>query len=153
MKNRNFDILIQTAYETLLSDKAHTIMGRAIEIGTTPQRYVDLGLPDLPLVVKVASLDKAFFRHGISLKFIRGIYGTLMEPKAIFKSNTHQTDINSVVLTWEVTHLGPVVVILHGGKVIGRSCFNEVASVYAKEAQGFEALWREKGLLLWEAGS
>ncbi|MDO3558280.1 hypothetical protein [Ralstonia pseudosolanacearum] len=153
MKDPNYELVLQTTHATLLTEQANTVMGRAIRIGATPQRYLDLGFPDLPLAMKIANLEKMIFRHNIPLRFLEGIYGTLLNPKAIYRSHTHPEDINAVVLSFESNHLGPLAAILHANKPIGRLLVNELTSVYAKEDKDFEKRWRQAGLLLWEAPS
>lgn len=100
----------------------------------------------------VADLDKILFRHGVPIRFLKGIYGTLLEPKAIFRSRTRATSIGSsaVVLTFEANHLGPLVVAMHAAVSLGRERVNMVKSIYAKEDRAFESEWRQQGLLLWE---
>ena len=153
MKDPNYDLVLKTTCATLLTDKANTVMGLAIRLGNTPRRYLELGFPDLPLAVKVANVEKMLFRRNVPRRFLEGIYGTLLAPKAIFRSHTCPHDVNAVVLSFDTIHLGPLVAILHADKQIGRARCNELASIYAKEDRDFERVWRAKGLLLWEGAS
>jgi len=102
--------------------------------------------------MSVSDLGKTLFRHGVPIRFLKGIYGTLLEPKAIFKSRTRpgHIDNSAIVLAFESIHLGPVVVAMHADLKLGRDRVNMVKSVYAKEDRAFETEWREEGLLLWE---
>lgn len=153
MKDPNYELILKATHATLLTEKANSVMSRAIRIGSTPQHYRDLGFPDLPLAMKVSNLDKILFRHGIPLSLLEGIYLTLQHPKAIFRSRSHSRETNAVVLTFETNHLGPLVVILHANKSLGRTSINELTSIYAKEDKAFEKVWRKEGLLLWEPES
>jgi hypothetical protein len=150
MKNSNYELVLETTCAKLQGPEPEKVLSLAIELGTTPELYCELGFPYLPLAMRVANLDKILFRHGIPIRILKGIYGTLLEPKAVFRSHTHPGDGNAVVLSFEEHHLGPVVIIMHANVRLGRSYVNEVKSIYAKEGANFEKVWREEGLLLWE---
>lgn len=153
MIDPNYKLALRTTYAALLTDRANSVLGRAIRIGETPARYLRLGFPELPLAMKVGSLEKMLFRHGIPLRFLEGIYGVLLHPRAVFRSHSQPHANNAVVLSFESNHLGPIVAVLHADKSIGRVRINELASVYAKEDRNFEQMWRTAGLLLWETSA
>ncbi|TSP13988.1 hypothetical protein [Cupriavidus campinensis] len=151
MKNNNYELVLETTCAKLQGPEPEKVLSLSIELGSTPELYCELGFPQLPLAMRVTNLDKILFRHGIPIRILKGIYGTLLEPKAVFRSHTHANDGNAVVLSFEEHHLGPVVIILHANIRLGRDRFvNEVKSIYAKENPDFERMWRKEGLLLWE---
>lgn len=117
-------------------------------IGNTPQLLLDNGYPDLRLIIKGKTVDKAHFDHGITKGVIERLGDIINSPKALYKSAT--VDDSAVVITFEMKAGSPILVPIHKNKPIGRASFaNVVASIYTKEPT-IEERWRAEGLLLWE---
>ncbi|WP_115666745.1 hypothetical protein [Cupriavidus taiwanensis] len=154
MKSANYELILETTCSTLHNGteaEVSQLKAKAIHLGETPELYYPFGFPPLPLAMTVSDLDKMLFRHAIPVRFLKGIYGTLLEPKAIYKSRTRPASVgaSAIVLSFESIHLGPIVVAMHADLKLGRDRVNMVKSIYAKEDKSFESEWREEGLLLW----
>jgi hypothetical protein len=126
--------------------------GRVLIVGETPAVLVSLpglGIAQLPMVILGKVVDKVFFDHGINLPMLERLYDAIAAPKAVYRSDT--TLASAVVVTFETRPVDkPVVVAIHLGKVIGRTAYNVIASVYAKDNMDIEDQWQKRGLLLWE---
>jgi Phage MuF-C-terminal domain len=77
-------------------------------IGSTPERQVGLGFQDPRLAVKAKTIGKMFFEHGLTQGLIEKIPAILEAPKAIYRSDTHPT--NMVVLTYELKAGAPIII-------------------------------------------
>lgn len=122
-----------------------------LNVGPTPARLVNLGFEALALIVKAKTIGKIFFDHGLTQGQIERIPALLEGPQAIYRSDTHPT--NMVVLTYELHSGFPVIVPIARDRQIGRGpLVNEVVSMYAKTGPDPTPRWRALGLLLWEKG-
>lgn len=146
---------MKTNFETLVdivicaekegSPRHELILG----IGPTPERLVGLGFQDLRLVVKAKTISKMFFEHGLTQGLIEKIPAILEAPKAIYRSDTHPT--NMVVLTYELKAGAPIIIPVARDRQIGRGpLVNELVSMYAKTGPDPTRRWKCHGLLLWE---
>jgi Phage MuF-C-terminal domain len=148
---------VKTNYETLvdlviLAEKEgkprHELV---LSVGLTPEILVELGFDALALVVKAKTIGKIFFEHGLTQRQIEGIPAMLAEPQAIYRSDTHPT--NMVVLTYELKAGAPIIIPIARDRQIGRGpLVNEVVSMYAKTGPDPTRRWRNQGLLLWRKG-
>jgi Phage MuF-C-terminal domain len=89
-----------------------------LSIGSTPERRVGLGFQDLRLAVKAKTIGKMFFEHGLTQGLIEKIPTILEAPKAIYRSDTHPT--NMVVLTYELKAGAPIIIPIARDRQIGR---------------------------------
>ena len=148
---------MKTNFETLVdlvicSDKEgrprHELV---LNVGPTPESLVRLGFNALALVVKAKTIGKMFFDHGLTQGHIEKIPAMLEGPQAIYRSDTHPT--NMVVLTYELKAGSPIIIPVARDRQIGRGpLVNEIVSMYAKTEPNPFRRWREQGLLLWEKG-
>lgn len=122
-----------------------------LNVCLTPERLVGLGFEALRLVVKAKTIGKMFFEHGLTQGLIERIPAMLEAPQAIYRSDTHPT--NMVVLTYELKAGSPIIIPVARDRQIGRGpLVNEVVSMYAKTGPDPTRRWRCQGLLLWERG-
>jgi Phage MuF-C-terminal domain len=158
MENMAFKTALGLLIKSMMHDddtKQHTNHQLILPIGPTPQVLLDLGMPDLQLVILGKVVDKALFDHGIPKGTIERLYSLLEAPKAIFKG--HQDNPGSAVVTFEVKNMDPIIIAIHPNKQIGGrvgTAYNNVASMYAKETRAGESIeerWTREGLLLWKA--
>jgi Phage MuF-C-terminal domain len=145
MSSSNFAALIQVV---LTAATTGTPQKEAIlRICDTPQYLVDhCGFTQLPLIIKAATVDKVHFDHGITKGLLQRLETIVLTPKALYKSDT--VPDGAVVVTLEVKNGNPVVIAFHPNKLIGRSTYNVIASIYDKP-QNIESRWQANGLLLW----
>ncbi len=120
-------------------------------LGVTPALLTTLGLPDLPLAIKGKVIEKVVMDHGIPKSMVKRLAGIVATPSAVYASAPpHPAGV--VVLTFEVTGLGQVVMSVASSQSVGRShSVNLVTSMYAKEDVRAFARWENDGLLLWKA--
>jgi hypothetical protein len=145
MTDNNFKTAVQLILQASTDGKPkHEAV---LSLGATPQFLLDNGFPELPLIIKGATIDKAHFDHGITRGVLERLGEIVMTPKALYKSAT--VTGTAVVITFEMKAGSPILVPIHGNKPVGREFANAVASVYSKEAT-VEARWKSEGLLLWE---
>ena len=137
--------------------KQHTNHQVILPIGPTPQVLLNLGMPELQLVISGKVVDKVLFDHGIPKGTLERLYSLLEAPKAIFKG--HQGNPGSAVLTFEVKGMAPIIIAVHPNKQMGGrngTRYNNIASMYPKESKPGESIeerWTREGLLLWKASS
>lgn len=118
-----------------------------LTVGNTPPYLViNGGLPVLDLVITASTIDKVFFDHGMTKGLLERLDTVLMTPKALYRSET--VSGGAVVVTFELKGGNPIVVAIHPNKLMGRSRYNVIASLYAKDA-AIESRWQAKGLLVW----
>ena len=119
-------------------------------LGSTPELLKGLGLPDLPLGIKGKVIDKVVMDHGIPKSIVKRLASMVSTPQAIYASAPpHPAGV--VVLTFEITGLGQVMLSVATAQTVGRSqTMNLVTSVYAKEDARAFARWEAEGLLLWK---
>jgi hypothetical protein len=121
------------------------------QLGSTPALLIKLGAPDLPLGIKGKTIEKIVMDHGIPKSMVKRLAGIIETPKAIYRSAT-QTHTGAVVLTFEITGLGAVIVTVAYGQSVGRShIMNLITSMYAKEDNKVFARWDSAALKLWSA--
>lgn len=155
MENPAFKTALNLLVKSMMHDddaKQHTNHQVILPIGPTPQVLLDLGMPDLQLVILGKVVDKVLFRHGIPKGTIERLYGLLEAPKAIYKG--HLDNPGSAVVTYEVKNMDPIIIAVHPNKRMGRAAYNNVASMYAKAnrpGESIEDRWTREGLLLWKA--
>lgn len=137
------------------ASKQHTNHQVILPIGPTPKVLLDLGMPELQLVISGKVVDKVLFDHGIPKGTLERLYSLLEAPKAIFKG--HQGNPGSAVLTFEVKGMAPIIIAVHPNKQMGGrdgTRYNNIASMYPKESRPGESIedrWTREGLLLWKA--
>jgi hypothetical protein len=156
MEDTNYKTLLGILIKSMMTDyegnKAVNHEARLV-VGTTPQILVDLGFPQLPLVIDGSVIDKAFFDHGIPKSKLERIYNLIAAPKAVYAA--HQKNPGSVVVTYEIKDAKPVIIPIHPNRPKARNeFFNVIASMYPKASSdggSIEARWKKEGLLLWEA--
>lgn len=132
--------------------KQHANHQVILPIGPTPPVLLDLGMPNLELVILGKVVDKVIFEHGIPKGTLERIHTLLKSPKAIYKG--HQDNPGSAVVTFEIKNMAPIIIAVHPNKQIGRYMYNNVASMYAKSTRAGESIedrWTKEGLLLWKA--
>lgn len=159
MENPAFKTALGLLIKSMMQDgaaKQHVNHQLILPIGPTPQVLLDLGMPDVQLVISGKVVDKVLFEHGIPKGTIERLYSLLEAPKAIYKG--HQSNPGSAVVTYEVKNLAPIIIAIHPNKQMGRvgNVYNNVASMYAKETRAGESIedrWTREGLLLWKANS
>lgn len=120
-----------------------------LHIGSTPANLLNLpglGIVQLPLVIQATIVDKVFFMHGITQKVLAEIHGLISLPQAIYHSDTQAGSVVVVTLK-QKSNAEPIIVAIHPGRLLGRSAYNVVTSVYTKPPSVI-AKWDAKGLLL-----
>lgn len=121
------------------------------QFGPTPGLLLDLGLPNLPLGIKGKVIEKVVMDHGIPKSMVKRLTAIVAAPKAVYLSAPPHT-AGVVLLTFEVIHLGPVMLSVASAQAVGRSrTMNLVTSVYAKEDSRAFVRWEAAGLLQWMA--
>ena len=119
-------------------------------LGSTPELLLKFGLPNLPLGIKGKVIEKVVMDHGIPKSMVKRLAGIVAAPQSLYASAPPHT-AGVVVLTFEVTGLGQVILSVAGSQNVGRShTMNLVTSVYAKEDARAFARWEADGLLLWK---
>jgi Phage MuF-C-terminal domain len=144
--NNNFAVAIQLLLQASVEGKPkHEAV---LEVCSTPQYLLDAGFPDLKVVIKGKTVDKAHFDHGITRGMLERLPDMVLTPKALYRSATHPD--SAVVVSFEQKDGSPILVPMHKQAPVGRETRNVVASIYCKEAT-VEARWQKEGLLLWRA--
>jgi len=160
MENPAFKTALSLLIKSMMQDgnaKQHVNHQVILPIGPTPQVLLDLGMPDVQLVISGKVVDKILFDHGIPKGTIERVYSLLEAPKAIYKG--HQANPGSAVVTYEIKNMFPIIIAIHPNKQMGGrdgTVYNNVASMYAKESgtgESIEDRWTREGLLLWKATS
>jgi hypothetical protein len=136
---------------------ASSVAGHAVakeqmgQLGATPELLRQLGLPDLPLAIKGKTIEKVVMDHGIPKSMLKRLHKIVADPQAVYRASpTHPSGI--VVLTFEQTGLGRIIVSVAANQSIGRGHhLNLVTSMYAKEDDKVFARWQTNGDLLWTA--
>lgn len=123
-----------------------------IIIGDTPPSLIGQGFAAVPLCTSAKLLNKMFYDHGVVKSHLLRLWDLIANPHEIFQSEGHvpagvRTAV--VVLTPEKKGVLPIVIPVHGDKLIGRHSVNWVASMYAKDHQDAIVAWKARGLLLW----
>ncbi len=142
----NFSALVDAIVNASLG--GHPVAKEQIgQLGSTPLLLQSFGLPDLPLGLKGKVIEKIVMDHGIPKSMVK----RLSAPQAVYASAPpHPSGV--IVLTFEVTGLGQVMLSVASAQSVGRSqTMNLVTSVYAKEDARAFARWEADGLLLWRA--
>jgi len=147
---------LKTNYETLvdLVVKAE-VDGKprhelVLEVCATSQRLLDVGFPDLRIVIKAKTIGKIFFDHGLTQGQIERIPAMLEAPQAIYTSASHSESV--VVFTYESNAGSPIIIPVARDRQVGRGpLVNEVTSMYGKTGPDPRPRWRAEGLLLWES--
>ncbi len=146
---QNFKTLVQLVIEAEMKGTPRNEL--ILELGGTPKLLIDLGFPDLPLIVKAATIGKMCFDHGINTGTIERLPKLVRSPTHVFKSTSkHVEDKSAVLITVEFKNFNPIIIAIHKHKKVGRSLVNEVASMYAKEGPNPIDKWTKDGLLMWE---
>lgn len=126
----------------------------SLDVGITPPVLLAVGVPQLPMTISVKTIDKCFFRHGISEARLRRLYDLIANPQSVFLSDSPHINPNQahpiVVITVEVKDENPILVAVHPDQRVGRRAVNQIKSVYDKPEEML-GKWKNKGLLLWEA--
>ena len=145
----NFAALVDAIINASLS--GHPVAKEQIGyLGATPALLTTVGLPDLPLAIKGKVIEKVVMDHGIPKSMLKRLAGIVAAPNAIYAAAPpHSSGV--VVLTFEATRLGRVILSVAGSQSVGRShTVNLITSMYAKEdARAFKR-WENEGLLLWK---
>lgn len=146
--HRNFAVAIQLLLQASIEGKPkHEAV---LEVCTTPQYLLDAGFPNLKVVIKGKTVDKAHFDHGITRGMLERLPDMVLTPKALYRSATHPD--SAVVVSFEQKGGSPILVPMHKSARVGREVKNVVASIYCKEA-AVEARWQREGLLVWSAAN
>ena len=141
----NYKTAIQLVIAAAVSGTPHK--ETILSLGSTPQYLVDhCKFPQLPLIIKATTVDKVHFDHGMTRSLLERLDAIILDPKAVYQSDTVAN--GAVVVTLETKGGNPIVVALHPNKPVGRLMCNVVASVYDKQ-QDIEHRWQARGLLLW----
>ncbi|MDM5181904.1 hypothetical protein PO883_32530 [Massilia sp. DJPM01] len=160
MENPAYKTALGLLIKSMMHDgdaKQHTNHQVILPIGPTPQVLLDLGMPNLQLVILGKVVDKVLFEHGIPKGTIERLYSLLESPKAVFKG--HQDNPGSAVVTFELKNMAPIIIAIHPNRQMGGrvgTAYNNIASMYAKETRTGESIedrWTREGLLLWKAKS
>lgn len=124
-----------------------------LEVGKTPEVLLNLGVPDLPMIIGVKVIDKCYFEHGVPEATLGRLYDLIANPTSIYKSDSPHLDhsqVNAiVVVTVETKNGNPLLIAVHINKTVGRRQVNQICSVYDKKKEVVEK-WRDKGLVLWD---
>jgi hypothetical protein len=158
MENPAFKTALGLLIKSMIQDsdaKQQTNHQVILPIGPTPQVLLDLGMPDLQMVITGKVVDKVLFEHGIPKGTIERLYSLLEAPKAIFKGTLNNP--GSAVVTFEIKNMDPIIIAVHPNKQMARrdgTAYNNIASMYAKGNRAGESIedrWTREGLLLWKA--
>ena len=150
MEHPNYKTAVRLVIQNAQNGNVHH--EHVLEIGPTPETFLRLGFPPLPLAIKAKTIDKVYFDHGITRGILERLYNLVASPRAIYRSAPpHQTGHVAVTAVFKGNE--PIIIALHPNKAVGRGRFvNEVASVYAKHPD-IEAKWAAAGLKLWSANT
>lgn len=119
------------------------------QLGDTPALLLKLGAPYLPLGIKGKTIEKIVMDHGIPKSMVKRLTSIVGNPQAVYRSAT-ATHAGVVVLTFEVTGLGAVIVTVAYNQAVGRSQhMNLITSMYAKEDAKVFSRWDAANLKLW----
>ena len=109
-----------------------------LQVGKTPDLLIDVGLPDLPLIMEKGTLDKVLGIaakrnniHGLTKDQVARLYEQLSDPLAVLKSASSPNSF--VVLTEMLEGGSPIIAAIHADLREGRIFVNEVASAYGKD--------------------
>lgn len=134
-----------------LNEKIHH--ATLFNLGATPASLIAHGFDPLPLFTSAKLLSKMFYDHGVIVKHLLRIPELIAAPKSIYQSEAKHVPAGLtaavLVLTTEEKGALPIVIPIHGGKAIGRSHANWIASMYAKDKPETISAWDARGLLLW----
>ena len=144
----NFSALVDAIINASLV--GHPVAKEQIgQLGSTPALLIKLGAPDLPLGIKGKTIEKIVMDHGIPKSMVKRLASIIETPMAIYKSAT-SIHPGVVVLTFEVTGLGAVIVTVAYNQSVGRAyTMNLITSMYAKEDNKVFARWDLSALKLW----
>jgi len=148
---QNFKTLVQLVIEAEMKGTPRNEL--VLELGATPKLLIDLGFPELPLIIKATTIGKICFDHGINTGTIERLPKLVNSPSHVFKSNSqYVADKSAILITVEFKNFNPIIIAIHKHKKVGRSLVNEVVSMYAKEGPNPIDKWTKDGLLMWEMG-
>jgi Phage MuF-C-terminal domain len=144
----NFAALVDAIVASSLA--GHTVAKEQLgQLGATPELLRQLGLPELPLAIKGKTIEKVVMDHGIPKGMLKRLHKIVADPQAVYRAVApHPSGV--VVLSFEATGLGSVVISIAANQQVGRGHWmNLVTSMYAKEhAAAFER-WKANGQLIW----
>lgn len=122
-------------------------------LGGTPESLLQQGFAPLPLVTSAKLLGKMHFDHGVFTRHLLRIPELIAAPHSIYQSEALHVPAGLtaavLILTTEEKGTLPIVIPIHGGKAVGRTPTNWVASMYAKDKPEIIRAWDARGLLLW----
>jgi len=150
MEQANFAALVDAIVYASL--QGHPLAKEQIAVlGNTSELLQKHGAPELALGIKGSTIEKVVMDHGIPKSMLKRLPNLLATPLALYRSATSQKD-GVVVLTFEVTHLGAVIVPIAFNQTIGRNrTMNLVSSMYAKEDRNVFKRWDAANLKIWSS--
>jgi hypothetical protein len=145
---QNFAALVDAIVESSLH--GHAVAKEQIgQLGATPELLQKLGLPNLPLGIKGKVIEKVVMDHGIPKSMLKRIHQIVGDPHAVYRAVAPHP-VGVVVLSFEVTGLGSVIISIAAQQQVGRERWmNLVTSMYAKEDKAAFDRWKAAGQLIW----
>lgn len=151
MEDNNYKTALKLLLQAIRDGKRNHELH--LTLGVTPPALLHLGLPALPLTISAKAIDKCHFDHGVTENTLARLYGLVANPATVFKSDSPHLQGKAVdavvVVTVEDKAGNPLLVALHVNMQVGRSCVNQIKSVYDKPAEML-VKWRDKGLVIWD---
>jgi Phage MuF-C-terminal domain len=145
---QNFAALVDAIVSSSLL--GHVVAKEQIgQLGETPELLQKLALPNLPLGIKGKVIEKVVMDHGIPKSMLKRLAQIVASPQAVFRAaDPHPAGV--VVLSFESTGLGQVIVTIAAQQQVGRARWmNLVTSMYAKEDPLALKRWKARGLQIW----
>jgi hypothetical protein len=107
-----------------------------LQLGSTPQIYLPLGLPDLQLIMTQGVLRKVISKHNLTITLIKRLPALLNSPIMILRSATEK---GSVVAVLDALDLNGCFVIaaIHPDRKHKQHKVNILASIYGKSRLGW----------------
>lgn len=111
---------------------------RFLNMGTTPPVFKMLGLKEVKIAMRENVIDKALFKHSVSVDDLKQIPAQINNPIAVMRSNPSSTNPNGLVVLTELNEVvngkeKPIIAALQLKKSGGQLEVINIASVYGRD--------------------
>ena len=111
---------------------------RFLNMGTTPPIFKMLGLKEVKIAMRENVIDKALFKHSVSVDELKQIPAQINNPIAVMRSNPSSTNPNGLVVLTELNEVvngkeKPIIAALQLKKSGGQLEVINIASVYGRD--------------------
>lgn len=111
---------------------------RFLNMGTTPPVFKMLGLKEVKIAMRENVIDKALFKHSVSVDDLKQIPAQINNPIAVMRSNPSSTNPNGLVVLTELNEVvngkeKPIIAALQLKKSDGQLEVINIASVYGRD--------------------